>query len=130
MSTDTSLLELFEAFILQPWLGAAPASVLLQIVALVRLKGILRGLSSILAVITGAVLGLAVEAYFLDPGNLWQLFVTMAAPPMLVLTTGKRLGAGGPTTTTQGGMGLCASGTLAHHFQRLVGPRSLAACGH
>ena len=88
MSTDTSLLELFEAFILQPWLGAAPASVLLQIVALVRLKGILRGLSIILAVITGAVLGLAVAAYFLDPGNLWQLFVTMAAPPMLVLTTG------------------------------------------
>ena len=28
MSTDTSLLELFEAFILQPWLGAAPASCL------------------------------------------------------------------------------------------------------
>ena len=86
--TDMSLLEVFEALIFQPWLGAAPASVLLQIVALVRLKGILRSLSIILTVITGAVLGLAVAAYFLDPGNLWQLFITMAAPPMLVLTTG------------------------------------------
>ena len=86
--TDTSLLEMSEAFIRQPWLGAAPASVVLQIVALVRLKGLLRSLSLILGVITGAVLGLAVAASLLDPGTLWQLFIRLATPPILVLTTG------------------------------------------
>ena len=67
--TDTSLLEISEAIILQPLLGAAPASVLLQIVALVRLRGVLRSLSIVLSVITGAVVGLTVTAYFLDPGH-------------------------------------------------------------
>ena len=82
------LLDASEAIILHPWLAAAPASVGLQIVALIQLKGMLRSLSIILAVITGAVVGLAVAAYLLDPGNLWQLLLLLAAPPMLVLTTG------------------------------------------
>ena len=59
---DTSLLDVSEAVILQPWLAAAPASLVLQAVALVWLKGILRGLTIILAVTTAAVCGLAVAA--------------------------------------------------------------------
>ena len=82
------LLDASEAIILHPWLAAAPASVGLQFVALIQLKGMLRSLSIILAVITGAVVGLAVAAYLLDPGNLWQLLLLLAAPPILVLTTG------------------------------------------
>ena len=86
--TETSLLEVSEAIMLHPLLCAAPASVGLQIVALIRLEGMLRSLTIILAVITGAVGGLAVAAYLLDPGNMWQLLLMMASPPMLVLTTG------------------------------------------
>jgi hypothetical protein len=86
--TETGLLDVSQAIILQPWLGAAPASVVLQMVAIIRLKGTLRSLSIILAVITGAVGGLAMAAYLFDPGNLWQLFLILATPPVLVLTTG------------------------------------------
>ena len=85
---DASLQAVSEAIFMEPWLGAAPASVLLQAVALVRLKGTLRGISLILAVITGAVGGLALAAYQLAPGNLWELLLMLASPPMLVLTAG------------------------------------------
>ena len=80
-----------EAIVLHPWLAAAPLSVLLQIVALIWLKGILRSINVILAAITGAVIGLAVVAHIFDPGNLWQLLLMLAAPPLLVLTTGSLL---------------------------------------
>ena len=85
---ESSLLAVSEAIVVQPWVGVAPASVLLQIIGLVRLKGLLRSICVILAVITGAVAGLAFEAYQLDPGNLWQLLLLLASPPLLVLTTG------------------------------------------
>ena len=77
-----------EAIILQPWWGAAPASLVLQVVALFRLRGLLRSLSVILAVMTGAVAGLVFAAYLWDPGNLWQLLLILATPPVFVLTTG------------------------------------------
>ena len=80
-----------EAIVLHPWLAAAPLSVLLQIVALIWLKGILRSINVILAAIMGAVIGLAVVAHIFDPGNLWQLLLMLAAPPLLVLTTGSLL---------------------------------------
>ena len=86
--TETTLMQVSEAIILHPWLAAAPASIGLQVVALIRLRGALRSLSIILTVITGAVVGLAAAAYFLDPGNLWQLLLILATPPMLVLTMG------------------------------------------
>ena len=38
--------------------------------------------------ITGAVIGLTVTAYFLDPGNLWELLLVLATLPMFVLTVG------------------------------------------
>ncbi len=52
---DLNVQAVSEAIFMQPWLGAAPASVLLQVVALVRLKGTLRSVALILAVTTGAV---------------------------------------------------------------------------
>ena len=85
---DLNVQAVSEAIFMQPWLGAAPASVLLQVVALVRLKGTLRSVALILAVTTGAVGSLAVAAYHLDPGNLWQLLLMLASPPILVLTAG------------------------------------------
>ena len=88
-----------DLLILKPWLGAAPASVVLQLVALVRLKGALHSICVFLAVITGAVFGVAAAAYALDPGNLWQLLLIMGAPPLLVLSVGLLLmGAVSPKT--------------------------------
>ena len=86
--TESSVLAVSEAIFLQPWMGAAPASVLLQVIALTRLRGVLRSISIVLAVVTSAVGGLTVAAYQLDPGNLWQLLLTLATPPMLILTIG------------------------------------------
>ena len=86
--SDPSVLAITEAITLQPWLTAAPASVALQLVALARLRGVTRAISIILAVITGVVCALAVVAYAMDPGNLWQLLILMAAPPVFVLTLG------------------------------------------
>jgi hypothetical protein len=85
---DSSLQAVSEAIIHQPWLSAATASVVLQFIALVRLRGILRSLSLILAVVTGSVGALVVTAYVLDPGNLWQLLLHLATPPVFVSTAG------------------------------------------
>lgn len=85
---DSSIQAVSEAIALQPWLSAAPASVVLQFIALVRLRGVLRSLSLILAVVTGTVGALVVTAYALDPGNLWQLLLHLATPPVFVLTAG------------------------------------------
>ena len=85
---EVSLAAISEAVAYQPLLGAAPASVLLQIVALIRLSGILRNISVVLTVITGAVVAFAVSAYLFDPGNLWEILLILAAPPILVLTLG------------------------------------------
>ena len=89
--SDPSVLALTEAVTLQPWLAAAPASVVLQFVSLIRLKGVMRGISIILAAVTGALCALAAAAYAMDPGNLWQIMILMAAPPVLVLTVGTLL---------------------------------------
>ena len=85
---DLSPQAVSDVIISQPWFAAAPASVLLQVVALVRLRGPLRSVALILAVTTGTVGSLTVAAYHLDPGNLWQLLLMLASPPMLVLTAG------------------------------------------
>ncbi len=86
--SDPSVLAITEAVALQPWLTAAPASIMLQLVALVRLRGAMRAISIVLAVMTGALCALAVAAYTMDPGNLWQIMLIMASPPVLVLTVG------------------------------------------
>lgn len=86
--SEASLQAVADLVILKPWLGAAPASVVLQVMALARLKGALHSLCVILAVITGAVFGVAGAAYSLDPGNLWQLLLIMSTPPLLVLSVG------------------------------------------
>ena len=97
--TDVTLEAVADLVILKPWLSAAPASIVLQLVALARLKGALHSICVILAVITGAVFGIAGAAYAMDPGNLWQLLLIMGAPPLLVLTMGLLLmGAVSPKT--------------------------------
>ena len=83
-----SIQAVADIVILQPWLGAAPGSIILQFFALFRLKGALHSICVVLAVITGAVFGVAGAAYALDPGNLWQLLLIMSTPPLLVLTVG------------------------------------------
>ena len=80
-----------EAMALQPWLAAAPMSLVLQYVALLKQRGVLRAISVILAVVTGVVCTLAVAALVLDPGNLWQLVLGMASPPIFVFTVGTLL---------------------------------------
>lgn len=85
---EVSLHAASEVILAQPWFAAAPASVLLQLVALARLRGRLRSVAFILAVTTVAVASLAAAAYQWDPGNLWQLLLMLASPPMLVLTVG------------------------------------------
>lgn len=85
---EANLQAVADLVILKPWLGAAPASVVLQMVALARLKGALHSLCVVLAVITGAVFGVSGAAYSMDPGNLWQLLLIMRTPPLLVLTVG------------------------------------------
>ena len=85
---DASLQAVADLVMLKPWLGAAPASLALQLVALARLKGALHSLCVVLSVITGAVFGVAGAAYALDPGNLWQLLLIMGTPPLAVLTVG------------------------------------------
>ena len=77
-----------EMILLRPWLSATPACVLLQVVALSQLRGALRSISIILTVVTTAFVGLAGAAYAMDPGNLWQLFLIMGTPPLLVVTVG------------------------------------------
>ena len=86
--SDPSVLAITEAIALQPWITAAPASIVLQLVALIRLRGAMRAISIVLVVITGAVCALAVVAFAMDPGNLWQLLLLMSAPPVFVLTVG------------------------------------------
>ena len=81
-------LQAFEVLTLHPWLSAAPVSVVLQFVALVRLRGVLQSVSLILTAITLAACALAVAAYMFDPGNLWSLLLQLAGPPVLVLTAG------------------------------------------
>ena len=81
-------LDLATQALLQPWLVGAPAIVLLQVVALVRLRGAARSLVVVLGVVTGAILGLVVAAYALDPGNLWELLLRLSTPPLFVLTVG------------------------------------------
>lgn len=100
--SEASLKIVADFVILEPWLSAAPASIVLQLVALARLKGSLHSLCVILAVITGAVFGVAGAAYAWDPGNLWQLLLIMSTPPLLVLTVGLLLmGAVSPKTASQ-----------------------------
>ena len=77
-----------EMILLRPWLASTPACVLLQVLALIRLKGALRSITIIFTVITGAVVALAGAAYAWDPGNLWQIFLILGTPPMLVMTLG------------------------------------------
>ncbi len=72
----------------QTWMIGIAAYPILQAVALVRLRGTLRGMSLILTVVMVAVVGLSVTAYTLDPSNLWQMFLMLATPPALVLTAG------------------------------------------
>ena len=102
--SEVTLGAVTDLVILKPWLGAAPASIVLQLVGLGRLRGALRSLCVVLAVITGAVFGVAGAAYALDPGNLWQLMLIMGTPPLLVLTVGLLLmGAVSPKPITAGG---------------------------
>ena len=89
--TDTNLSAIAEAVILQPWLAAVPASVVLQLVALVWLKGVGRAISAVLTVVTATVCGLVASAYTMEPGNLWQLLLHLAGPPLFVLTSGTLL---------------------------------------
>ncbi len=77
-----------EMILLRPWLSSTPVCVVLQVFALAQLKGALRSISLILTVVTGAFVGLAGAAYAMDPGNLWQLFLIMGTPPLLVVTVG------------------------------------------
>ncbi len=72
----------------QTWMIGITAYPILQAVALVRLRGTLRGMSLILTVVMVAVVGLSVTAYSMDPSNLWQMFLMLATPPALVLTAG------------------------------------------
>jgi Na+-driven multidrug efflux pump len=89
--SDPSMLAIAEAVSLEPWLTAAPASVVLQMVSVARLRGAMRGISIILACMTGVLCALAVAAYAMDPGNLWQIVLLMTARPVLVLTVGTLL---------------------------------------
>ena len=89
--SDPSVLAIAEAITLEPWLTAAPASVVLQVFSMARLRGAMRGISIILACMTGVLCTLAVAAYAMDPGNLWQIVLLMTARPVLVLTVGTLL---------------------------------------
>ena len=86
--SEVSVQAITDIVLLKPWLGAAPASVFLQAIALIRLKGALHSLSVMLTVITGAVFGVAGAAFYMDPGNMWQILLIMGTPPLLVLTVG------------------------------------------
>ena len=90
MPTDLDALYavLPEVLVARPWLVAAPACAVLQCVAILRFRGMVRALSVILAVMTGAAFGLASAAYAMDPGNLWQLFLMFSTPPLFVLSAG------------------------------------------
>jgi hypothetical protein len=90
MPTDLETLHklLLEMLVARPWLIAAPACAVLQCVAILRYRGVVRALSVILAVMTGAACGLAIAAYAMDPGNLWQLFLMFSTPPLFVLSAG------------------------------------------
>ena len=83
-----SLHEIAESVSRHPWLIAAPVSLVLQISALIWLRGALQSLCWILAAVTGAICAFAVAAYILDPRNLWQLVLLMGGPPLFVLTCG------------------------------------------
>ena len=85
---EMQLQAVAEMILLRPWLASTPARVLLQMVALVQLRGGLRSISIILTVTTAAFMGLAGAAYAWDSGNLWQLFLIMGTPPLLVVTLG------------------------------------------
>ena len=89
--SDPTMLAITEAVALEPWLTAAPASVVLQMFSVARLRGAMRGISIILACMTGVLCALAVAAYAMDPGNLWQIVLLMTARPVLVLTVGTLL---------------------------------------
>ena len=89
--SDPSVLAIAEAITLEPWLTAAPASVVLQVFSMARLRGAMRGISIILACMTGVLCALAVAAYAMDPWNLWQIVLLMTARPVLVLTVGTLL---------------------------------------
>lgn len=86
--TDLSLLALAETVALHPMLMAAPASIALQLVGIVWLRGILQSLSLILALVTVTICALAIGAYVYDPRNLWQLVLLLPGPPLFVLTAG------------------------------------------
>jgi hypothetical protein len=86
--SDLSLQVFAETVTVNPWLSAAPASVVLQLIALVRLRGVFHSLNLILAAMALAVYALAVAAYVLAPGNVWLLMLQLAGPPVLVLTVG------------------------------------------
>ena len=86
--SEVSVQAITDIVLLKPWLGAAPVSVLLQVVALIRLKGALHSLMVMLTVITGAVFGVAGAAFYMTPGNMWQILLIMGTPPLLVVTVG------------------------------------------
>ncbi len=88
MNVDLNTQAITEMVILQPWATSAPASVLLQVIAVVRLKGLLRSLTVMVVVVTAAVFGLAFAAYSFDHGNLWELVLIMGTPPLFVVTIG------------------------------------------
>ena len=86
--TDIDLQAIVETITLHPLLCAAPASAVLQLVGLVWLRGPLRSISLILAVVTGAICALATAAYVFDSGNSWQLVLLLAGPPLFVGSAG------------------------------------------
>ena len=86
--SDVSVQAITDIVLLKPWLGAAPASVFLQAIALIRLRGALHSLSIMLSLVTGAVFGMAGAAFYMDPGNMWQILLVMGTPPLFVLTVG------------------------------------------
>ncbi len=70
------------------WMIGVAVYPVLQVVALVRLRGTLRGMSVILTVVMVVVAGLSIATYAMDPSSLWQMSLRLATPPALVLTAG------------------------------------------
>ena len=65
---------------------AIPVYIVLQLVAIARLRGALRMMSLGIAVFMAAVLGLTIDAY-VGRSNVWLIFLVLAGPPAVALTT-------------------------------------------
>ena len=86
--SDPNVLAITEAVTLQPWLTAGTGQHHAAAGCPGPAQGAMRAISIVLAVMTGALCAVAVAAYAMDPGNLWQIMLLMASPPVLVLTVG------------------------------------------